>query len=230
MNKMSMANQYLSLSLFLMMLSFFIIMNGTASFEDSKARPVMSSLSLAFSNSTLDKGQAPLEDFVPHTFKGEGETIERIQALFNASIPDVQAKKNRLGNMLRIRLPVRSFELGIAQGEANQNSSYTGEKGKFLPMLVALLQKQDTSVPYRMDMILAVPDDPAAIAVTNAALLAEKTQSISTLARTLVLSGIPSGLIGVGLERGENGFLDIYFRRLESYEPPPAQEQTEASP
>lgn len=222
-----MANQYLSLSLFLMLLSFFIIMNGTSGFEDSKARPVMRSLALAFSNSTQDQGGAPMSEFVPHSFKGEGETLERIEGLFSAHIPDVQAKRNRLGNMMRVRLPVRSFEMGI---DTEQGASAASERGKFLPMLVALLQSQSSGVPYRMDMMMALPDDPAALAASNPAALMEKSASVSALAQKLERAGIPGALMGTGLERGENGFIDIYFRRDEPYEPPPGPSEGEGAP
>jgi hypothetical protein len=222
-----MANQYLSLSLFLMLLSFFIIMNGTSGFDDSKARPVMRSLSLAFSNDTKELGAAPLSEFVPHSFKGEGETLERIEGLFSAHIPDVQAKRNRLGNMMRVRLPVRSFEMGI---DTEQGESPGSERGKFLPMLVALLQSQSSGVPYRMDMMMALPDDPAALSAVNPAALKEKSSSLAALAQKLERAGIPGSLLGTGLERGENGFIDIYFRRDEPYEPPPGPSEAEGTP
>ncbi|MCL4679325.1 MAG: hypothetical protein KJ017_12115 [Alphaproteobacteria bacterium] len=227
MTRTSMANQYMSLSLFLMLLSFFIIMNGTSGFEESKARPVMRSLSVAFSNTTTEQGEAPLSEFVPHSFTGEGETLERIESLFNSHLPDAQAKRNRLGNMMRIRLPVRSFEIGIDTTEATATGS---EKGKFLPMLVALLQSQSAGIPYRMDMMMALPDDPAALAASNPSALREKLTSVSTMAQSLERAGIPGTLMGTGLERGENGFIDIYFRRDEPYEPPPGDSQDEGAP
>ena len=46
-----MANQFLSLSLFLMLLSFFIVLNSMSDFEKQTAVPaVLNSLSLAFSS------------------------------------------------------------------------------------------------------------------------------------------------------------------------------------
>ncbi|MCB1591083.1 MAG: hypothetical protein KDI90_01400 [Alphaproteobacteria bacterium] len=226
-----MANQYLSLSLFLMLLSFFIIMNGNSGFDDTKARPVMQSLSLAFSNTTTEQGQAPLDEIVPETHHGEGETLERIESLFSAHIPGVQAKRNRLGNMMRIRMPVRSFETGIdfsglsSENENKQGSE--GERGKFLPMLVALLQSQSSGVPYRMDMLLDVPDDPVSLIERSPAFLSEKTALVSSFANSLQSAGIPGPLLGTGLQKGENGFIDIFFRRDEPYEPAPGQEKGE---
>lgn len=216
------------LSLFLMLLSFFIIMNSTSNFDDSKARPVMRSLALAFSGGTVEQGAAPLGEFVPQVYTGEGETLERIEALFFSHIPDVQSRRNRLGTMMRVRLPVRSFETGIDMSGVTEPQgaavSYVGGKGGLLPMLVALLQSQDAGVPYRMDMMLAVSDDPAALAANDPEMLKEKANSVSMLANTLEKAGIPGALLGTGLERGENGFIDIYFRRDEPYEPAPAPE------
>ncbi|MCB1839243.1 MAG: hypothetical protein KDI61_03120, partial [Alphaproteobacteria bacterium] len=165
-----MANQYLSLSLFLMLLSFFIIMNSNSGFEQTKAQPVLRSLSLAFSGKTLEQGQAPLAEFVDVALKGEGDSLERIESLFTTHLTDVQAKRNRLGNMMRIRLPVGSFAQGIevaADDEGRGGGNYRGEKGKFLPTLIALLQSSDRGIPYRMDMLLSTPEDPGDMSSAN---------------------------------------------------------------
>ncbi len=216
-----MANQYLALSLFLMLLSFFIIMNSKSGFDQSKASPVMRSLSVAFSGKTKEQGQAPLNEFVEIALKGEGDSLERIESLFVTNLTDVQAKRNRLGNMMRIRLPVSSFARGIEYTEESG-----GRQGNFVPTLVALLQTQDRGIPYRMDMLLSIPQDPADMTKSDPEGFQKKLETVTGFAQKLEEMGIPKTLLSSGLQRGENGFIDIYFVRYEPFRA--AQKQPES--
>ncbi len=217
-----MANQYLALSLFLMLLSFFIIMNSNSGFDKTKANPVMRSVSVAFSGKTKEQGQAPLNEFVEIALKGEGDSLERIESLFVTNLTDAQAKRNRLGNMMRIRLPVGSFARGIEISEENG-----GTRGNFVPTLVALLQTQDRGIPYRMDMLLSVAQDPADMAGNDPESFQKKREMVAGFAQKLEDMGIPKNLLSAGLQRGENGFIDIYFVRDEPFRASPKQPQAE---
>ena len=111
-----MANQFLSLSLFLMLLSFFIVMNGLSEFgvEEDRAKSVLNSLSMAFTNESVPTEESPGIEPTIYNEQREGDTLEMVEGLFNAHISNVQTKKNRLGTQMHVRMPISSFENAIS--------------------------------------------------------------------------------------------------------------------
>ena len=90
-----MANQYLSLGLFIMLLSF-LMLNSLSTFEEQKTSSVINSLSEAF------LGQAPQEQSLLRKvqqcsdFFRQGSALDQINALFSSTIPDVIMRKTAL--------------------------------------------------------------------------------------------------------------------------------------
>ena len=76
---MDMANQFLSLSLFIMLLSFFIILNSLSSYEDVKSKPVLNSISMAFSKDTPDPILAPNTVESPIESNNEGDSLDKLK-------------------------------------------------------------------------------------------------------------------------------------------------------
>jgi len=201
-----MANQFLSLSLFIMLLSFFIILNSMSNFESSKAREALKSLTTTFQIQELvqgpDSGYQPVEKFV----KGRGSALDQLEGLFNAQIAGVDIQKNRLGTQMHVQMPVREFEENI-RGQG-------GSGGKFSAMLSSLLVAQE-HIAYRMDMVLNVEENPAFMAGENPEKTNQYLKRISVLAQDVKDIGIPEKLITAGLGSGDKDTLDIFFRPQE---------------
>lgn len=220
-----MANQFLSLSLFLMLLSFFIVMNGVSGFEDTKTHPVMNSLSLAFSNRAKEFGQAPSREENADMVINQGDTLSQIEGLFGAEIAGFEAVRNRFGTVMHVRVPVLNFERAIditapedAQDYVSQ-SGYVRGQGAFLQTLVSILRAERHRIPYRMDMILNVSGDPARLPAQDPALFREKAGKVAGYARKLEGLGLPQKYMSAALGEGKNGYLDIYFHPYEPLNP-----------
>ncbi|MGH1399268.1 MAG: hypothetical protein ACRBCT_08655 [Alphaproteobacteria bacterium] len=220
-----MANQYLALSLFIMLLSFFIILNGTADFEDTKSRPVLNSIALAFSDREVKE-----ETFKPNTVESaeksvrEGSTLDKIQGVFQSHITGYEVTKNRLGTEMHIRMPIPRFERAVLTPLASE--TLQTDEG-FLPTLVSLIQTRESKNPYRMDMVMNMDAEPAKMALESPQSLKNSIKIAAAFTDALERAGMERKLISTGLEKGEVGFIDLYFRRYEPFTLPQERAQAE---
>jgi hypothetical protein len=217
-----MANQFLALSLFVMLLSFFIILNGLASFEDVKAKPVLNSVATAFS--TRD---TVIEDTVPPAIiestansTREGDTLAQLQALFEANIAGIDVERNRLGTVMHVSMPLKKFENGIILPNPQAGRKREEAGGFLLPTLISLMHSRE-SAPYDMDLILNLGTDPAQAGIDQPEALRDSLQTVSRIAQTLEDAGFPEELLTAGLGKGRAGYVDLYFRRHEALAPSP---------
>lgn len=209
-----MANQFLSLSLFIMLLSFFIILNAVSTFESVKSRPVLNSISLTFSSDEVEKERNKPSNFVEANSRTEKQatTLDKLEGLFDANIVGVKIRKNRLGTVMQIRMGFDEFSRAV---ELPAQAT-----GSFVPTLVSLIRTRDGAIPYRMDMILNV--DPKRIEKADQGDLSgilSARRNITRLSQKLESKGVEKKLMSAGLGPGEDGMVDIVFRRYEAFNP-----------
>jgi len=218
---MDMANQFLALSLFIMLLSFFIILNTLSNFEDVKSRPVLNSIATTFSNNAPEDVLSPNAVESVKKSVNEGDTLENLKNLFNAHITAAKISQNRLGTMMHIQMPLKQFENSLLAPSRNNaiSSQRLGAPGTFTPTLISLMQTRETKIPYRMDMILSTKVDPANALIDTPEQSRLDMQKIATLSKRLEESGLEKKLISAGLGKGEVGMIDLYFTRYEPVNP-----------
>jgi len=215
----SLATQYLSLSLFIMLLAFFIVLNAISQYEEEKVNTVVESLEGAFSSKITQK-----EDFQPSVTAspehsvGEGNTPERLEALFKSRIPHNKIIKNDLTGTLHVFVKWEEFKkavMKLGQQTANAGGNKAQETSStafFLPSLVALLRADQMSVPYHMDILLNVGDKPAWLQNQEPQKLARIMKEIGVVAVQLEHTGLPAKLMSAGLKKGKEGLAELYFR------------------
>tara|TARA_B100001989_G_scaffold252549_1_gene235019 strand:- start:5221 stop:5931 length:711 start_codon:yes stop_codon:yes gene_type:complete len=217
-----MANQFLALSLFLMLLSFFIVMNAVSGYEKTKTQPVMKSLSLAFSNKEIVEDHGPSEEPTMMMNLGKGDTLSKIEGLFDGHIANFTAKRNRLGTIMHVRLPVLAFKRAIEmpqlQSKDDSKLSNLADES-FLQTLVTLLRAEENNLPYRMDMILETSYQPDVISEETQSRMRSDLTRVSGFASRLENYGMPQQYISAGLQFGETGYVSLYFKRYEHYSP-----------
>lgn len=217
-----MANQFLSLSLFLMLLSFFIVLNSVSDFENTKAVPtVLNSLSLAFKNEH-SQGDTTATARQENEFqdKRDGNALEDVEGLFNAHIAGFEARKNRLGTVMHVRLPMRSFENALKRTDFGDADVPSQDQEPFLNTLVTVLRSAQKKKPYRIDMVMNVGDDPAILMDTQPKEYRTAVKRVSNLSKALENMKLPRKMISTGLKRGERGFIDLYFYRYKPMQMP----------
>lgn len=214
-----MANEYLGLSLFVMLLSFFIILNSMSEFEDTKAIPILNSLDHAFSRSGVDrKAERPAPVVNNEAKSEEGNTIQRIEGFFNARLKGLRIEKNRLGTEMTIYLLVKEFERALNETEqaiflGPEEQAEAGFEGApFLETLVSLVHSERAEEAYRMDMILNTGDSPAALHNDKPNELAAASAIISGYAQRLQRAGLPVSFMSIGLGTAEKDTIELSFK------------------
>ncbi len=213
-----MANQFLALSMFIMLLSFFIVLNSLSNFEVSKSSSILNSLSSTFSKIDVTPDLQPSVEESPEALAQKGDALAQLSDLFQAEISGVDVQKNRLGTQMRLRLDLAEFEKNIlvpVQAAAQSDGASASVGGKFLPTLISLFETQD-SVPYRMDMVVNLDDNPAALQNESPDTLKGQTRKVAMLADALERAGLPQKRLSAGVGQGEEGKIDLYFSRYEA--------------
>ncbi len=218
-----MANQFLGLSLFIMLLSFFIILNTMSNFEEIKSRPVLNSISVAFSKNEIEEDAAPSfdEDQVQSSFR-EGDTLDRLEELFRSQITGLDVQKNRMGTVMHIQVSLQKFEKGImapVQTGQQRGAVLGGIGGSFAPVLVSVLRAEDAVIPYRLDMILNMEQNPAKFQNERPQDMNAKIRKVAAFAEKLEEAGLPKKLVTSGVGQGKEGTIDLFFRRYEQFNP-----------
>ncbi len=219
-----MANQFLSLSLFLMLLSFFIVMNSVSSYEEKREQKVLRSVALAFSNNKVDDfNGAPDDTPNPLASINSGDTLTEIEGLFSATISGFEMSKNRLGTVMHVKLPIAKFENALDMSGGYSPDIGDGKRGSFVKTLVTLLRAEGRGAPFRIDMILNTEDDPAEMIVTNSDEFDKRLSRVSALGEGLENRGIPTKMLSVGLVKGTGGYIDLYFHKYKPFDFPELQ-------
>ncbi len=214
-----MANQYLSLALFIMLLSFFIILNSMASYDEDKAIPVMNSISQAFSTKQIETNIANSTISEEKIANKTGSSIDRMKALFHAHISGFKSQENRFGNEMYATLPLREFEKAMTSINQNSGATFDGAAGKFLPLLISILKSEETTMPYRMDIILNAAENPASLQNKNPETLENLIKKAALFSNILEQVGLPKKLISTGVEQGDEKYVSLAFRPYTPYSP-----------
>ncbi|MCK6418466.1 MAG: hypothetical protein L6Q57_05955 [Alphaproteobacteria bacterium] len=208
-----MGNYFLSLSLFVILLCFFIVLGANSTFEQNKAGAVMNSMAQAFASKDnnirkISALPASADALHPH----DGSVIGRVQGAFESQLPAADISQNRFGNSLRVRMDVKTFEAAVS--EAALSGVMGAEQPSLRPVLLALIDGQESPDALRMDMVFEIPDNPALFAAQEAPLLADIRQRSLAMARNLENAGLPASLLSVGVGRGQEGYVVLYFQKI----------------
>ena len=202
------AGQIIGLSLFIMMLAFFIVLNSISSFDEAKVHPMTGSLEQAFATK-IDpaENQGPaLRDSNAAGF-GEGKTLDRLDGLFKAELTNVETITSSQQGIMYMRLTRAEFEKTL-------NAISQGEKPRFLVTLASLLRSGQRQASYQMEILYNLPDNPARLANRQPQELQTAIQSVSKAAEKIEAAGLPARQIRVGLQKGNPEFVELLFRPM----------------
>lgn len=218
-----MGQHLLGLSLFIMLLAFFIVLNAISSFEQTKVRPVIDSLGQTFASRIDAAGnEQPSPTAESTQSDGEGDTLDRLEALFRAQLPsaDLTVSKNR--GIMFARVSYSDFEaaiMAIGQQTAMDSAPMSFSKGFFLPTLVSLLHTDRAGMTLRMDALVNMADNPAQVQTREPQRMAQEIAQLGRLSDKLERSGIPAKQQSIGLQQGPEGTVDLMFRPYVPFNP-----------
>lgn len=209
------SGQFLSLSLFIILLAFFVFLRSLSNLDADKVVAVKRSVEQAFSVSITSVGDG--FSLPPYTDgeNGSGDAplpIDGVKALFKSNIAGVEIKSNHNGTQMKIRADAGNFEAAL-EGESKNKAS------SFRKMLVSLLQFEETSgLKWRMEIILNVGMPPADLANKDKKEANLAIRRVSQMTERLEALGMQERMLTAGIGDGKAGTLDIYIRQYSPFD------------
>ncbi len=211
--------QMMNLSLFIMLLAFFIVLNAISSYKEEKSDQVIRSLELAFSADPRVDDQHPSVRPAPEKSEHTGHVFDRLESLFEAEISSYRVKINKSSGVMTMEVPLDYFVRVMAaigqEDLAKMPTRRTARGNIFLPTLVSLLQTENNGVPTRMEIIMHVKRNPAQVQNQNPQKLSSVMKRLSGFTKRLEALGFPQKLFNIGVRKGDVDFVTLVFRRYE---------------
>lgn len=217
----TLGSQIPALSLFVIMLAFFIMLNSVSVIKEEKAKPLMDSIEEAFaSRISQNENWQPSTATSDESGTGEGRVTDRMEGLFQAHIAGIKTQQDEGAGTLLMRMSYADFTAAVSSAgdSARQNR-------QFMETLASMLRSGAAGQPYRMDIFLQVDDNPAVMQGRQPQKMSVLMRDLGVLAQQLEKAGLPQRLMSVGLEKGQSGAVELLFRPHVAYSPVAQQEE-----
>ena len=195
------------LSLFLLLLAFFILLNTLATIEESKSKQVLNSVALSFSSPALedtsvevfisDLGQTPEPD----------ELLRTMRRLWVTSVPVAKVEVLSPGWVMQMTMPANELFLG---GKAELRS----DRRQLFQNIALVLARRSGNTKGEIQAVMGTGEtltgsvqDGGSLQMRRAAVFAEE----------LVAYSAPSDALAVGLREGDPRMLRIRFSVRNAY-------------
>lgn len=215
--------QMMTLSLFIMLLAFFIVLNTLSSYEEIKTEQVRRSVELAFSKDAKSEEQASSTRPNPEKSLREGHTFDRIDALFESQIASFEATKSKTRGLMMVRMPYDEFSqaiLKVGQKDLLQYPSRKAVRGNFfLPTLTSIMRRNIDGAPTRIEIMLHTEIDPAKLQNQSPEKLLDVVSRAGAFSRRLEKQGMPQKLVNIGVSEGDPAYVDLVFRKHYAFSP-----------
>lgn len=215
--------QMMNLSLFIMLLAFFIVLNTLSSYEEIKTEQVKRSIELAFSKDPDVKEIKSSATPDPAQAMRQGHTFDRLDALFNAQISSFEAVQSKSQGVMMVQVPYDEFEqaiLAVGQKDLLQYPSRKAIRGNFfLPTLSSILRTNIDGAPTRMEILLNVRGNPAKIQNIKPETMDALIATASTFSKKLEDQGMPQKLLNAGVQKGDPKVVNLVFRKYVPFSP-----------
>jgi outer membrane protein OmpA-like peptidoglycan-associated protein len=188
------------LALFLLLLSFFILLNSLSSFETKRARSVIGSLNGTFA------GRETANPAGPFIETGNRTAVERFQSALRAAlltaVPAARLARSEDGRQIEAHFAMSELFSG---GEA----ALRPDRERLLRGIAAALRDRPADLRFDVELLLGSGADGTA---PNAAGEALTRARAGVFARALVARGAPKDAIAVGIGGGAPGEVLLRFR------------------
>lgn len=198
------------LSLKLLLLAFFIMLNAISSYEEEKARAVLESVNNTFRGDASHMERHASFDQALDNLDDQTDLVTEIERLFETTIPAVEREQGSTQNFLRLKLPVEALfyrdEVELASG-----------RELLLKRLAASLQKVDVEGGYYEFEFLygtSARQDEG-----QKSLLDLMLRRLEVVAIGVLDAGIPKERLAVGLQPDRPGYAFVVIRLYDQAPP-----------
>ena len=184
----------LFLSLFLLLLAFFVFLNSISSYEKKKSYDVAKSVRAHFPN-LAPQGENNNVFGKNRSNEIEPDTLKLIEDAYQSILPNMKLGKSNQSDSVEISIPVQSL-FDDFSGLPNKNAPV------FLRNIAEILkQKEDT---YQLAMEIFFGYDSSLMGVK----LDDRLQSkLTFLIETLIHANAPKGYVSIGLEPRDTRYI-----------------------
>jgi len=187
-------------SLYLLLLAFFIFLHSVSVPQEDRARSVLGSITLAFKG--LSK-ETPAEK--QKTLSGEEQGTQEFHAklrnVFETAVPLIESRVTKGGNRLQFSAPLGQL---FNQGSLNLRDL----KQDFLNDVATALIHRNYNAATDIEILIgAGPRLPTETDMTDDL----ASRRVNALAQYLLSRGVPSRSISIGLEEGDAGLVHFSF-------------------
>lgn len=206
------ANRYSALlstlSLFIMLLAFFMMLNATSSFDDDRVKPVLQSIKETFTTRVFREDVGPSFRPDPEHAAGEGhEAYESLDSYFRTSFPGFSPQMIPTRGIFYLELPADIFEKKFFGADSSAQKT--------------LIEKLWAYQQLQMEIWLNLDQDPGAASADARDLLRARINKLSGWAAALEAQGLQKGTLTIGLQKGDSKKVIVLFHNYKPYAPIP---------
>ena len=185
------------LSLFLLLLAFFVFLNSISSFEKNKSYDVAKSVRANFANFAGKGDNIDLIGKVKND-KINANTVKILENTFNFVVPTIAVKQHHQADNIEFKIPLKSLFV--------LSSGLPTKKAKvILNEIGGVLKLKGGKQPIKLEIFMGYRFLSSGLKLDE-----EVKSKVTFLVDTLLQSGAPKGLFSIGLEPGNQE--EIRFR------------------
>ena len=199
----------LFLSLYLIILAFFILLNAYSQRQETRTAAVLGSLGTTFSE-VFVSATGPLEAARgPDAFGALGELEDEVRELFESVIPLVKVTPYLRYSQLLVEVPIDGM---YAPGEASVRTEAAG----LLDRLAEVLRREMPGQRFELEAVVSLPGSGARKAGPGRDLAARRA---AVLAREMGARGVQPDAVAAGVADGDVAALRLSLFIREADEP-----------
>lgn len=219
----SATGQMMNLSLFIMLLAFFIVLNAISSFQEDKASKVRRSVERAFTVQVMEDNERSSVTEGKAQSVNEGNSFDRLEALFQSQLSGFDSTKDLSRGIMMVEVDYTRFKEAINvlnQQDLTQTPTRDETRGNFfLPTLSSIMQANINGAPTRMEIYLHVNQNPGILQNEQPRDVRIKTNILGEFSRKLENQGVPEKLVNIGMIQGDPQKIKLVFRKYTPFSP-----------
>lgn len=191
-------NVILLLSLKLVLVAFFIMLNAISDLEEARTRQVLDSVQEAFHGQLEPTNTPALLNGSPGILPETQSLINDAGSLFESLVPTVRSTRTGRTEIVHIELP------SVALFRVGKDDIRPDRKALVRRLAKALLQRRARDLVYKLEFLHGTPEDGAAGAKRR-----QEIRRASNVASLLVDEGLPPELLSIGVLPGRVGRIEF---------------------